>query len=149
MMGPPGQALRWTTRVAGPVVPLVRILSVALKNEPGALAHVATTLGNAGLNIEAVLGDAHTEVGVVRLVVDDPDKGAKVLEEAGHPAQLMEGVRVQMGNRPGALGKALQKLGREGINVELVFGGAPDPDRGEVVFVVDDAKRAMEALDGD
>ncbi len=99
------------------MVPLVRILSVALKNEPGALAHVATSLGSAGLNIEAVLGDAHTEVGVVRLLVDDPKRGVEVLEEAGHPAQLLDGVRVEMGNRPGELGKALQALGRANVNV--------------------------------
>lgn len=128
---------------------MVEILSVTLKNEPGALAHVATTLGNEGLNIEAVLGDAHAEMGVARLVVDDAKEGQRVLEEAGHPTQLLKGVRVTMGNRPGALAKALQGLGREEINVELVFGGAPDPDRGEVVFVVDEPERAMQVLDGD
>lgn len=127
---------------------MVQILSVALTNEPGALAHVATTLGNAGLNIEAVLGDAHTEVGVVRLLVDDPDEGKRVLEEAGHPTQMIEGVMVEMGNKPGALGKALQALGRADVNIHLIFGGAPEPDRGEVVFVVDDANRAKEALNG-
>lgn len=125
------------------------MLSVALKNEPGALAHVATTLGNEELNIEAVLGDAHAEIGVARLLVDDPDEGQRVLEEAGHPTQLLEGVRVEMGNRPGELGKALQALGRAGVNVELVFGGAPEPDRGEVVFVVDDVETAKKALNGD
>jgi hypothetical protein len=128
---------------------VVRILSVALKNEPGALAHVATALGNAGLNIEAVLGDAHTELGVARLLVDDPDEGQRVLEEAGHPAQMLEGVRLEMGNRPGELGRALQELGRVDVNVELMFGGAPDPERGEVVFVVDDPERARKVLDGD
>lgn len=128
---------------------MVRILSVALKNEPGALAHVATTLGNEGLNIEAVLGDARAEMGLVRLLVDDPAEGKRVLEEAGHPAQVLEGVRVEMGNRPGALAKALQRLGKEGVNVEIVFGGAPDPERGEVVFVVDDPDLAKRVLDGD
>ncbi len=128
---------------------MVNILSVPLKNEPGALAHVATTLGNEGLNIEAVLGDAHAEMGVARILVDDPGKGQHVLEQAGHPTQMLEGVRVVMGNKPGALAKALQALGREGINVELVFGGAPDPERGEVVFVVDDAERAKKIIDGE
>lgn len=128
---------------------MVKILSVPLKNEPGALAHVATTLGNEGHNIEAVLGDAHAEMGVARLLVDDPAEGQRVLEEAGHPTQMLEGVRVVMGNKPGALAKALQALGREDVNVELVFGGAPDPDRGEVVFVVDDPERAKKVLDGD
>lgn len=127
---------------------MVTILSIALKNEPGAFAHVATTLGNADLNIEAVLGDAHTEVGVVRLLVDDPEEGRRVLEEAGHPVQVLQGVMVEMGNRPGALGEALQELGRANVNIELVFGGAPDPDRGEVVFVVDDVERAKKVLDG-
>lgn len=131
------------------VASVVKILSVALVNEPGAFAHVATSLGEADLNIEAVLGDAHTEVGVVRLLVDDPAEGKRVLEQAGHPTQLLDGVMVRMGNRPGELGKALQKLGQAQVNVELVFGGAPDPDQGEVVFVVDDPERAKKVLDGE
>lgn len=127
---------------------MVKLLSIPLMNEPGALAHVATSLGNAGLNIEAVLGDAHTEIGVARLLVDDPDKGLEVLREAGHPVQLIEGVAIEMGDRPGALAEALQKLGRADVNVELVFGASTGTDTGEVVFFVDEVERAKKALNG-
>ncbi len=127
---------------------MVQLLSVALMNEPGAFAHVATTLGNAGLNIEAVVGDAQSEVGVARLLVSDPAKGYEVLKEAGHPVQKLEGVMIHIGHTPGALAEKLQALGRAGVNVEFIFGASPDAERGEIVFIVDDVEGAKKALNG-
>lgn len=128
--------------------PMVRLLSVALMNEPGAFAHVATTLENAGLHFEALMGDTRTEVGVTRFLVSDPEKGYEVLEEAGHPVQLIEAVKLQTGDDPGEFAQALQKLGQANVNIEMVFGVAPTPTEGEVIFLVDDPEAAKEAIDG-
>lgn len=125
---------------------MVRLLSVALMNEPGAFAHVATTLEDAGLSFEAVMGDTRAEVGVTRLLVDDPEKGYEVLEDAGHPVQLIEGVKLATGDDPGKFGRALQALGKANVNIEMVFGVAPTPDEGEVIFLVDDPARAQDVL---
>jgi hypothetical protein len=122
------------------------LLSVALMNEPGAFAHVATTLQDAGLNFEAVMGDTRAEVGVTRLLVSDPEKGYEVLEEAGHPVQMIEGVRLATGDDPGTFGQALQALGKANVNIEMVFGVAPTPSEGEVVFLVDDPETAKDVL---
>lgn len=128
---------------------MVRLLSVPLMNEPGAFAHVATTLQNAGLSFEAVMGDTRAEVGVTRLLVDDPETGYEVLEEAGHPVQLIEGVKLEVGDDPGRFAQALQTLGRANVNIELVFGVSTGPEAGEVIFLVDDPKRAKKALNGE
>jgi hypothetical protein len=122
------------------------LLSVALMNEPGAFAHVATSLQNAGLSFEAVMGDTRAEVGVTRLLVGDPEKGYEVLEDAGHPVQLIEGVKLETGDDPGRFGRALQALGKANVNIETVFGVAPTPDEGEVIFLVDDPETAKDTL---
>ncbi|MDX1611742.1 MAG: hypothetical protein R3185_05185, partial [Candidatus Thermoplasmatota archaeon] len=101
---------------------MAQILSVALMNQPGAMARVATELAAAGLNIEAFVGDTQAEVGVVRLLVDDPEKGLAILQKAGHPVQTIPGVKVDMANKPGELAQCLRELGKAGINVELIFG---------------------------
>ncbi|PSG98319.1 hypothetical protein BRD56_00805 [Thermoplasmatales archaeon SW_10_69_26] len=124
------------------------MLSVALMNEPGAFAHVATALQEAGLSFEAVMGDTRAEVGVTRLSVSDPEKGYEVLEEAGHPVQVIEGVKLATGGDPGTFGEALQALGRANVNIEMVFGVAPTPSEGEVIFLVDDPETAKKVIDG-
>lgn len=115
-------------------------------NEPGAFAHVATTLQEAGLSFEAVMGDTRAEVGVTRLLVSNPEKGYEVLEEAGHPVQLIEGVKLATGDDPGRFGEALQALGQANVNIEMVFGVAPTPTEGEVIFLVDDPEAAKGVL---
>lgn len=127
---------------------MVKLLSVALMNEPGTFAHVATSLGKAGINIEAWMGDAQAEIGVARLLVDDPDRALEVLRGAGHPVQLIRAVKVPMENEPGRLADALQALGRAKINIILAFGSTGEAERGEAVFVVaeDDIGAAMEVL---
>ncbi len=124
------------------------ILSVVLMNEPGALARVTAELAAADLNIEAFVADTQTEVGVARLLVDDPEKGYEVLQGAGHPVQVIRGVSVGMENRVGSLSDVLRELGRAEVNVELVFGSTGGADRGEAILLCDDVETAQEVLGG-
>lgn len=124
------------------------ILSVALMNEPGALARVTAELAAADLNIEAFVGDTQAEVGVARLLVDDPEKGYEVLQEAGHPVQVVRGVSVGMENRVGSLSEVMRELGKADVNVELIFGSTGGADRGEAILLCDDVDTAQRVLDG-
>lgn len=127
---------------------MAQILSVALMNEPGALARVTTELASAGLNIQAFVGDTQADVGVVRLLVDEPQEGYDVLKEAGHPVQLIEGVAVGMENRVGSLSEVLRELGKADVNVELIFGSTGGSDRGEAILLCDDVATAKKVLGG-
>lgn len=124
------------------------ILSVALMNEPGALARVAAELAAADLNIEAFVGDTQAEVGVARFLVDDPEAGYEVLQEAGHPVQVIRGVSVGMENRVGSLSEVMQELGKADVNVELIFGSTGGADQGEAILLCDDVDTAQRILDG-
>ena len=70
-------------------------LTVSLPNKPGMLAKVCRALADAKVNILAVSVVEATEMGLVRLIVDDPRTGAKVLEEQNFtvvqtPVRLIE-----------------------------------------------------------
>ncbi|MGQ0535584.1 MAG: ACT domain-containing protein [Methanobacteriota archaeon] len=124
-----------------------RLLSVALMNRPGALADVARALGDAGVNIEALTVDTHSEIGVARFLVSDVDKGLDILEAEGHPVQILYAFRLSMDHRPGALADTCAKLSARGVNIELVFGGAsPGSKRGDLIIGVDDFPSAKKAL---
>lgn len=129
---------------------MVKVLSIALMNEPGTFAHVAQLLAQEGLNVEAWTADSQAEIGVARILVDDPERGYEVLRQGGHPVQMIRGLKLTMKNEPGELAEALAALGREHVNIIMTFGSTGESDRGEAVFVVpsEDAERAKRAVGG-
>ena len=57
------------------------VLKVELENRPGALAEVATKLGNKGINIEYCYGTISKKEGITSVILDvsDPDRAIKIL----------------------------------------------------------------------
>ena len=79
--------------------------------------------------------------------MSDPDKGLDVLEAEGHPVQILYAFRMKLDNRPGALADLCSKLSARGVNIELVFGGAPgDSKTGNLIVGVDNFPQAKQAL---
>ena len=58
------------------------VLRVDLENRPGALAEVATTLGDKGINIEYCYGTLSRKVNIISVIMDvsDIDKAVKLLK---------------------------------------------------------------------
>lgn len=58
------------------------VLKVELENRPGALADVASKLGNKGINIEYCYGTISKKVGATSVILDvsDPDRAMKILK---------------------------------------------------------------------
>jgi hypothetical protein len=56
--------------------------TISVQNQPGAVAEIARTLGNAKVNILALLGTAQGTTGTVQLVVDDARRAKKALDAA-------------------------------------------------------------------
>ena len=48
-----------------------KVLTIAVQNQPGAVAAIAKALGNAKVNILALLGTAQGAAGTVHLLVED------------------------------------------------------------------------------
>lgn len=57
--------------------------AVDLPNEPGQLARISNELGNAGVNINTVFGEASGGTGTINFVVDNPDTAKPVFEKFG------------------------------------------------------------------
>src|SRR6516164_2050328 len=56
--------------------------TIPVQNQPGVVAGIAKTLGDAKVNILALLGTAQGTSGVVQLVVEDARRAKKALDEA-------------------------------------------------------------------
>ena len=100
---------------------LIKQISVFVENKSGRTSEIIEVLGNAGIDISALsLADA-SEFGVLRLIVDDPEKAKKVLNENGVVVRISDVMAVQIPNKPGGLSETLKKLSEKGLNVEYMY----------------------------
>lgn len=100
---------------------MVKQLSVFLENRPGHLASLARTLGDAGINMRALMIADTSDFGVIRVICDAPEKAKELLEEAGFGASVTQVTAVEIPDRPGGLAEVLEALQAEGINVEYAY----------------------------
>ena len=120
-----------------------RDLVIIPDDQPGVLARIGVTMGEAGLNIEAVSAFTGGGKGVVHLLVDDHETALRVLTDSGFEVRAARRVAVvPLEDRPGALGEACRVLGEAEINIEQAYMTSANA----LVVVTDDVDGAKTAL---
>jgi hypothetical protein len=120
--------------------------TIAVDHQPGAVANVARTLGNAKLNILALLGTAQGTAGTVQLVVDDARRAKKALDAARMEYQETPAESYDLPNKPGALADCLEKIAAKGVNLNSIHATAAKGGRkAVVVYTAEAAAKAATA----
>ncbi len=120
----------------------VRQISVFLENKIGRLAEITQILGNKEINIRALAIADTTEFGILRMIVDRPQKAYEALEERGFTVSPTEVVVVEVEDKPGGLAQVMAILGKEGINVEYLYAFVAPRGRGALVVLKIEEKKA-------
>jgi hypothetical protein len=115
-------------------------ITVAVQNRPGALAEVANILGEAGVNIVALLGLTSGAKAKIQLVVDGTAKAKRALDKAA--ISYTEGAleQFELENKPGALAGLAAKLTKKGINIDCVYGTVPTAAKKAVLLMTTSIK---------
>ncbi len=126
---------------------MVTQLTVFLENSPGRLAGLTRALGNADVNMRALMVADTADFGVVRIICDRPQAARRALEAAGFSVSMTDVIAVEVPERPGGLADVLEVIGSVGANVEYAYcyvepGGTAAVD----IFRVDDTLKTTEAL---
>jgi hypothetical protein len=111
-------------------------ISVFVENKPGRIERVTEILAKAKVNIRAFTLSGTYEYGVMKLLVDQPDKALEILTTQGIPASKREILAVLMDDRPGGLYRIAKAFGQRKMNIEDAYG-----------FVIQDKKRAVLVVD--
>ena len=120
-------------------------LSVFIENETGGLADVVNALARSAIDIRAMSIADQTDFGIVRLIVNDTDRAAFALKEAGFTVRRTPVVVVLVPDRPGGLAATLNAL--RGIAVEYMYAFVrKSGEQAVVVFRFDDVERAVATL---
>lgn len=126
---------------------MVKQLTVFLENTPGRLAGLARALGDAGVNMRALMVADTADFGVVRVICDRPDTARAALEAAGFGVSVTDVIAVEVPDHPGGLADVLEVISGVGANVEYAYCYVePGRDAAVDVFRVDQADASVDAL---
>jgi hypothetical protein len=76
-----------------------------------------------------------SEFGILRLIVDKPEEGKKILSEAGIVVRVTDVLSLTMEDAPGGMLGVLRLLSENGIGVEYMYAFAGKND-GEAFMII-------------
>ena len=123
-------------------------MSVFLENKKGRLAEVTGLIAAEKINIRALFLADTTDFGVLRLIVNDPDKCFDVLKKNNFVAQRTDVIAVEVSDKPGGLQKILDVFDGNDVNIEYMYAFVEKKsDNAIVIFRIDQPDRAIEVLE--
>lgn len=125
----------------------IKQLSIFLENKAGRLAKITNTLANANIDIRAISVADTTEFGILRLIVNDPERACEYLKNENITVSLTEVIAVGIDDTPGEFAKAMNVLADNEITIEYVYAFiSRDHGKAFVILRVDDNDRAVEVF---
>lgn len=128
---------------------LAKQLSVFIENRKGRLGEVLNVLKENEINILSLSLADTTEYGLLRLIVNNPEKGREKLANAGFSTMLSEVVIIKIPHTAGSLQSLLEDLSVADVNVEYMYGLSIDGKNAFVVLKASDFSKAKSVLDKD
>lgn len=96
-------------------------LSIFLENRKGNLYNALNVLSGGNVNIRALSLADTSEFGILRIVVDNPDEGKRILEKNDFIVKITEIVAVELNDTPGGLSSILKILEENNIDLEYLY----------------------------
>ncbi|MHC4562338.1 MAG: ACT domain-containing protein [Planctomycetota bacterium] len=122
--------------------------SIFLINKPGVLASVTTAMAKEHINISALTMTDSVEHGVLRVVVDKPDRARTLLGRAHDHWTETDVIVLDLANQPGTFAKVARGLADAHISIAYAYiTGGSSRGRSRAVFKVADMKKAIKVLD--
>ena len=125
---------------------MARQFTVRLKNEPGALARLAATLGEHGIDIRTVAGGAAGSNGFAVLSTNNDAAATEVLRKARYNFVEGEVLHVGLEDKPGALAQLTGRLAEAGVNITGLTLLGRHQGKAELGITVDDPDLARKIL---
>jgi hypothetical protein len=127
----------------------IKQLSLFLENKPGHLSAICQALSRANINIVTLSLADTQQFGILRLIIQDPDRAKDVLEAKGFVVNVTEVVATEVADRPGGLAEVLTVLEQSSVNIEYMYAFTfRRGNKAVLVFRFDDPDRAISVLAG-
>lgn len=126
---------------------LVKQISIFLENKSGRLAEVTKILGDNNIDISALSIADTTDFGILRLIVNQPEKAEAVLKDNGFTVSCTSVIAIAVVDEPGGLAKALAVLDTQAVGIEYMYAFVgKTASKALVILRVEDPDKAISAL---
>lgn len=124
----------------------VKQLVAEMKNKVGLLTDLSVSLGEAKVNIKAICGYEMDDRAYFMLITDDNVKARRVLKKIGAALETDDVVALEMDNKPGALGKAAQKISGADIDIHYLYASTGIGKTSLVIMKTDDDAKTVRLI---
>ena len=121
-------------------------LSVFIENRKGRLGEVLHVLKENDVNIFSLSLADTTEYGLLRVIVNNPEKAREVLINAGFSSMLTDVLIIKIPHVAGSLQEILEVIANNGVNIEYMYGLSVEAEDASVVMKTNDLALACEVL---
>ena len=99
----------------------IQQLSIFVENKEGRLAEVADLLASNGIDLRALSLADTQDFGILRIIVSDAAKAARVLNDANYICSETPVLAVAIPDHPGGMAKVLDILAKAGMSLEYTY----------------------------
>ncbi len=122
-------------------------LSVFIENKPGHLQNVLKILSEEKINIITLTIAESSDFGILRLIVNDPEKASSKLREHHITSSLTDVLAIEIDDNPGSLYKAIDTFTKRNLNIEYMYAFTEKrKGRAVMIFRFDDVETAKKAI---
>ena len=126
----------------------VKQLSIFLENREGRLEEALKILKDNDINIISLSLADTSDFGLLRLIVNDPEKAKQVLRENRFSSQLGDIIAIRISHTVGSLSKVLSAVTEAGINIEYMYTLSVGVEGASLALKTSDLERAIEVISG-
>jgi len=126
----------------------IKQVSVFAENTQGRLLAVLKALQTANVNLRAISVSENADFGIIRMIMDDPDRGAKALKNAGFIERTDTMLTAKIPDVPnGLLNGVVVPLSNSGINIDYFYAFLEqEPQTARIVLKTSDDEKAESIL---
>ena len=126
---------------------LIKQISIFIPNKKGSLSQLTDILIAHNIDIRAIAVFDTAEFGILRIVVDDPDRAVELLNQEGIVAKVSRVIAVEPEDKPGSLNNIFAILRDADINIEYIYSFIMRKNEMPyVVLKVDQQEKAVDEL---
>lgn len=125
----------------------IKQISVFMENRPGRLAEITKVLSDNEIDMRAINIADTTDFGILRMIVDDPEKAERVLRENNMTASVTDVLAVSIDDTVGAFSKVIALLKDENISIEYIYSFIGEKSAKAVIVIkTNDSEHAIQLL---
>jgi hypothetical protein len=126
---------------------MVNQISVFVENTTGRLTKFTKVLADENINMDALCIAETVDYGILRCIVDKPEKAKEVLKKSGFTSSITKVIAAGVDDIPGGFHAILKSLSAEGINIKYAYSVVrPKDGRVVIIMKVDDTELAEKVL---